>query len=262
MNTVIKRLTLAGQFALVLFFIATTVAVSRADVVVKARQTMSGQTYDNTTYIKGKRQRIERMNGMMVSIQQCDLKRDIQIMTQLKAYTVTPFDGSNVTAAQSKGSAGTTTRGGVVTSTVTTKDTGERKQMFGYTARRIITTIVMKSSPDACTPVNSKMEIDGWYIDAAFAPECDAERSYASYGAPQNSGCQDRYQTKQIGAARKGFAVWEKMTGFDESGAETFSTINEVVDISETTLGDELFVAPVGFREVKDFSEAALTGGR
>jgi hypothetical protein len=260
MNSAIKRSIRAGQFALALIIIATSTAVSRADVVVKSRQSMGGQTYDNTTYIKGKRQRIERMNGQMISIQQCDLKRDIQVMTQLKAYTVTPFGRASASASAGSPAAGAAVKGGVVTSTVTTKDTGERKQMFGYTARRIITTIVMKSSPDACTPVNSKLEIDGWYIDALFAFDCDAERGFANYGAAQNAGCQDRYQTKQVGLARKGFAVWEKMTGFDENGAETFSTVNEVVDISETRLDDELFVAPVGFREVKDFSQAAMTG--
>ena len=34
-----------------------------ADVKVKARQTVSGQTYENTTYIKGKRSRTEQNIG-------------------------------------------------------------------------------------------------------------------------------------------------------------------------------------------------------
>jgi hypothetical protein len=41
-----------------------------ADVKIKSKQTMSGQTYENTTYINGKRQRSE----MMVNITQCDLR--------------------------------------------------------------------------------------------------------------------------------------------------------------------------------------------
>ena len=39
-----------------------------ADVKIKSKQTRSGQTYENTTYIKGKRQRSEMMNGAMVNI--------------------------------------------------------------------------------------------------------------------------------------------------------------------------------------------------
>jgi len=50
-----------------------------------------------------------------------------------------------------------TTKGGVITTTYTVKDTGERKQMFGYTARHLITTMESVSSPDACDKNNSKM---------------------------------------------------------------------------------------------------------
>jgi len=38
-----------------------------ADVKIKTRQTMSGQTYEGTVYIKGKRQRTERnMGGSLI----------------------------------------------------------------------------------------------------------------------------------------------------------------------------------------------------
>jgi hypothetical protein len=149
---------------------------------------------------------------------------------------------------------GAVKKGGVITSTVTTKDTGERKQMFGYTARHIVTTMVTDSSPDACTPMKSKMEIDGWYIDAAFALDCDSSQAYKSYRPQTASGCQDRYDTKQIGLAKKGFPVWEKMTMFAPDGAESFATINEVVEFSQATLDASLFEAPAGYREVKDFA--------
>src|SRR5918999_534928 len=56
-----------------------------ADTKVKIRQTSGGQTYENTSYIKGKRQRTETNNGQMIVLQQCDLRRNIQIMPQAKA---------------------------------------------------------------------------------------------------------------------------------------------------------------------------------
>ncbi len=38
-----------------------------ADVKIKSKQTAGGQTYENTTYIKGKRQRTEQnMGGMQI----------------------------------------------------------------------------------------------------------------------------------------------------------------------------------------------------
>ena len=230
--------------------------VANADTKVTSRQTSGGQTYENTTYIKGKRQRSETNNGQMVMLQQCDLRRNIQIMPPAKAYIIQPFDDS---ASSNAGTAtsgpnsqpGAVRKGGVVTSTITTRDTGERKQMFGYTARHIITTMAMDSSPDACSQVKTKMEIDGWYIDAAFAFECDSQRQYTQYRPPQTRpGCQDRYETKQIGTAKKGFAVWEKTTMFGPNGGESFSSINEVVDFSQATLDQSLFEIPAGYSKM------------
>ena len=235
-------------------------AAASADTKVKLRQTSGGQTYENTSYIKGKRQRSETNSGQMIMIQQCDLRRNIQIMTQPKVYMIQPYDDpaagttSNNTTTPSQPT--TVKKGGVVTSTVTTKDTGERKQMFGYTARHIITMMEIKSSPDACSQNNTKMEIDGWYIDAAFALDCDASRAYTNYRPQASGGCQDRYETKTIGMAKKGYPVWEKMTMFGPTGTESFSSINEVVEFSQATLDPSLFEIPEGYREVKDFASA------
>jgi hypothetical protein len=126
-------------------------------------------------------------------------------------------------------------------------------------ARRVITTIETKSSPDSCSPMNSKIETDGWYIDAAFALDCDAERAGAYQMPRQKSGCQDRYETKTAGAARRGFPVYEKMTMYGEDGRESFTTVNEVVELSQATPDASLFEAPADYREVKDFSGASLT---
>jgi hypothetical protein len=126
--------------------------------------------------------------------------------------------------------------------------------MFGYTARHIITTFETNSSPDACSPMKSKMQIDGWYIDAAFALDCDSSQAYKSYKPQPVNGCQDRYDTKQIGVAKKGYPVYEKMTMFGDDGSESFSTLNEVVEFSQATLDASLFDVPADYREVKDFA--------
>ena len=246
--------------AIVIACLSILSATASADTKVKSRQTSGGQTYENTSYIKGKRQRSETNNGQMIMIQQCDLRRNIQIMPEAKMYMIQPYDQpstntttpNNTTAPASQ----PVTKGGVITSTVTTKDTGERKQMFGYTARHIITTMETKSSPDACSQNNTKMQIDGWYIDAAFALECDSSRAYTGYKPKASGGCQDRYEMKTIGLAKKGYPVWEKMTMFGPNGAESFSTISEVVEFSQATLDQALFEIPEGYREVEDFSSA------
>src|SRR5215208_4828179 len=109
----------ACRFALMLLCVAAVAAEARADVKIKSRQTMQGQSYENATYIKGKRQRTESMGGQSVTIQQCDLRRDIQIMSQMRAYTVTPYDTGAAAANAPASSTSRTverTQGGLVTS--------------------------------------------------------------------------------------------------------------------------------------------------
>lgn len=242
----------------------TLAGIANADIKIKSRQTSGGQTYENTSYIKGKRQRSETSGGQMIVVQQCDLRRNIQIMPQAKVYMIQPYDqpaaGTATNTATGVSSPGITKKGGVVTSTVSTRDTGERKQMFGYTARHILTSMEMKSSPEACSTVNTKMEIDGWYIDAAFALDCDMGRAYTNYKPPASGGCQDRYETKTIGAAKKGYAVWEKTTMYGPNGAESFTNTNEVLEFSQATLEQSLFEIPEGYREVQDFASAFSAG--
>lgn len=249
---------------------------AHADVKIKARQTMQGQSYENTTYIKGKRQRTEQNTGgmEMVNIMQCDLRRDLRIMPQSRTYIIDLYDRPDSTTQPTQRAANETTatrstptrKGGVVTTTMTAKDTGERKQMFGYTARHIITTMETASSPDACSQTKSKMQIDGWYIDAAFAFDCETERYKAYRPTSSKPDCQDRYEMKQIGAARTGYPVSVKTTMFDENGRESYTMLNEVVELSKATLDAALFDIPTGYREVKDASElyasmaAARTG--
>ncbi|HEX8637448.1 MAG TPA: DUF4412 domain-containing protein, partial [Pyrinomonadaceae bacterium] len=231
-----------------------------ADVKIKTRQSMSGQTYEGTTYIKGKRQRSERnMGGMeMVDLTQCDMRRGIQLNPKTKTYVVNAFDTGETATPTVPATAKTdkvVRSGGTVTSTITVKDTGERKQMFGFTARHLIITMESVSSPDACTPYKSKMQTDGWYIDAEFYLDCQQNYAMRSYQAGKNGGCQDKYVSKQVGTGKRGYPLYEKMTMFDESGKETYSFVTEVVELSKATLEAALFDVPADYREVKDAAQ-------
>ena len=236
----------------------------QADVKIKSKQTMSGSSYESTTYIKGKRQRNEQMNGTTVSLTQCDLRRSVQLNPQTKTYMLNGFaDGSQPaeksTAVVDKN--GVVQAGGKVTTTITTKDTGERKQMFGFTARHLIMTMETVSSPDACNKTNTKMQMDGWYIDAEFVLDCDyGVQNYYNYNA-KAGGCRDKYDVRTIGAANKGYPVYQKMTMFDESGKETYSMITEVVELSKATLEPGLFEIPADYREVQDAAQMYAVAG-
>lgn len=250
-----------------ILFLSLTAALSItafADVKVKARQTMSGQSYENTTYIKGKRQRTEQNMGgnQMVTLTQCDMKRSIQLNPQTQVYIINAWENDTQTPTTTTQTGNTKTevkRGGVITTTITTKDTGETKKMFGFVARHLIITTETEASADACTPMKkTKMVTDGWYIDAAFALDCDYNNGgyYRSYNG---GGCRDKYDIKTVGTAKRGYPVIEKMTMFDENGKETFTMMNEVLELSNTTLDAALFDIPQGWREVKDSSAMYAT---
>ncbi len=88
-----------------------------------------------------------------------------------------------------------------------------------------------------------------------FALDCD--NAFGGYGANsyQKGGCRDTYNVKNVGTAKRGFPVYEKMTMFDAGGRETMTMTNEVVELSQATLDPGLFEIPAGFREAKDASE-------
>lgn len=244
----------------ILFVIAGILTISAsvfADVKIKTKQTMSGQVSENTTYIKDKRQRTEMMGGVMVSVTQCDLGRDLQINPQSRTYMVNLYDDGTTSTpgAVQTGNSVPVARGGTMYITTTIKDTGERKQMFGFTARHIIQTIETDSSPDACTVSKSKMEMDMWVIDAEFGLACTQQRQYRPNTNSRSGGCTDKIVPRTIGTGKSGYPLYQKMTSFDASGKESFSIVQEVVEMSKATLDAALFEAPADYREVKEASQ-------
>ena len=242
------------QYAIILLISVNT---AFADVKIKTRSTSGGASTESTTLIKGKRQRTE-IGEQSVSIMQCDLRRSVQLSPAAKTYLVSLFNqtgAAQTIVTKTDGQTETTfvRGGGTVTTIVTTKDTGERKQMFGYTARRIITTIETEPSPDACSKNKTKMEMDDWVIDAEFALVCNEinqSRSIPSYG-----GCQDKQVVKRVGAAKSGYPLYSKMTMFDENGKPGFSSVSEVIELSKENLDAALFDVPGDYREVKNSSD-------
>jgi len=250
----------------IILFAATAIlalsATALADVKIKSKQTVSGQVSENTTYIKGKRTRNELMGGVMITVTQCDLGRDLQLNPAMKTYLVNLYDDGTDTASKpaTVGPTAPVTKGGTMFVTTTIKDTGERKQMFGFTARHIVTTIETETSEDACLPVKNKLEIDSWVIDFEFGQACTQPRQYRPSGTGKAGGCQDKIQQKTLGSGRSGYPLWQKMTSFDASGKESFSTTQEVVELSKATLDQALFEAPTDYREVKDTTQLYTAG--
>jgi hypothetical protein len=240
--------------SLILFFaviVVTSLTASAQNYKIKQRMTMSGQTMESTVYVKGSRQRTESggfmgMASDVATIQQCDLKRNVQVNDKKRLYFIDPFAAADdVDVAPARPVAGgKTVKGGTVTMTTSIVDTGERKQMFGLTARRIKTSMTMKSSPDACTKVDNAMETDGWYVDLPqFSCPVDFRNSQMAAMRDTNRGCEDRMIVKSTGTAKLGFPL-ELTQKMMSGGTQSFTQTIETLEFTKAALEDSLFNVP------------------
>ncbi len=239
---------------------------TQADIKITYKVTMpGGMQSESTTMIKGARERSEQRMGYgmdQVSITQCDLRRTIQLSDKTKKYIITPVDddSSPTTSASStsaaSGPSGPSRQGGVVTSVITATDTGERKEMFGFTARHVKTSVRMESSPDACNPVKQHIERDGWYIDLNFGLNCELGGGRPPVmGRPARPNCVDRYRSRHVGAGRTGFPLIETTIVYDQNDREQVRMTKEVTDLSRQPLDAALFDIPTGYTEARNTDE-------
>lgn len=275
-----------------------------ADLVIKSRLTanfslrfmpdLNANSYETTTYFKGVRQR-EDISGTSF-IYQCDLKQHVWFNSLLKIYsvhspmTMTPEERAARDAADKKldekilrdklrdERAQARRRGGVITATEIITDTGERREMFGYTARHIITKSFAEASPTACDQYPVERETDGWYIDLLYGFNCSPDLSgargkpgeissaagegpyfsmpvgYLDLRRKPRKGCSgssydDVWQSKRIGTARFGYPVLLTVKS-RQKDTKTSITTHEVTDIANTELDQSLFEIPAGFTRI------------
>jgi hypothetical protein len=240
---------------------APPAAPARNDLKLTYRTTTSGQSMENTTMLKGARERTEMKMGYgrdIINVTQCDLKRTLQISDSAKKYVITPMETSD--APTNSGPVGRpvaepSRRGGVITYTTTAVDTGERKEMFGFQARHVKTSMIIESSPDACNPVKQRMETDGWYIDFSFGLNCDLG-GRPPMGVPYaRGGCRDAVRFNRQGTARTGYALQETTTSYGPNGQVAFTSTKEVIELSREPLDASLFDIPAGYVEAASTQE-------
>jgi hypothetical protein len=208
-------------------------------------------------WMKGARERSlsSSPTGNLATIRQCDFKRTVTLNNQAQTYLVAsdPQDEAALKAAALMGGSQAATTGGTVTQTTTVIDTGERKQLLGYTARHLKTTVLVESSPNACSQVSQKYEIDGWYADLA------KEQASCAQALPpirQAGNCNDQVIVRRKGTGKPGYPLLETITL--HNGEDVTKIHVSTTEFSKQTLGPELFDVPAGYREVK--TQADLLG--
>ena len=239
------------------------------DFKITIKTTMAGQTGQSTTMIKGMRERDETnagiggMNMSQVTITQCDLKRTIQVNDRSRKYMITPMEsddaGSGGGGAGPSAAGGPAHRGGVVTVIVNTMDTGERREIFGFTARHLKRTTVMESSPNACQQQQTRIDTDGWYINLEYGLNCGGSERPPLTGRTGPQDCRDRYQSKRTGPSNLGFPLMETTTMYGADGSAMFSSAKEVVELSRQPMDAALFGVPAGYTEAKTQEEMSST---
>jgi len=283
---VIRRILLSICIALssVSLFVAQTTRrpTTSNDFKVRYRTTMgsgaapamSGET---VTMIKGARERSENHTGYgfdSVTITQCDLKRTIQLSDTTKKYTITPMETGQPSAPTSPGGpapAPTTPgrQGGVVEYVSSVIDTGERKEMFGFTARHVKSSTSITAGPDSCHPGSHKYELDGWYIDLNVEFNCEINRVQTIPTArASRPGCRDQIKMRHEGNGKLGYPLVETMKMYGENGQVMMTQTKEVIELSRASLDVALFDIPAGYTEVVNPSElygtpsiASMMGG-
>ena len=141
---------------------------------------------------------------------------------------------------------------------ITTNDTGERKQIFGYTARHVVTTEKRTPLEGAVSPPQEQIT-DGWYIDLDTSISCDPPGrpgAFAMLGGGRN-GKIDYPTLKFAGQRETGFALSTTRRdtlflpdGSRREGARVFTM--QVTDLSTAPLPIDLFDIPPGFRQVRE----------
>jgi hypothetical protein len=264
----LMRKRLCRVFAVLLLFSLPAVADSK----IKTRNSAMGHRTESTVYIKGARERSEGasmgMGPSLVTITQCDQKRIITINPQANTCMVMPLgEGSGAESTAASGAAARNTgKGGTITFNVHTVDTGERQKMLGLTARHIKTTMNAESSPDACSKTSLHTESDGWYADIAPGFSCSMGMTPPPSGG--RAGCQDTVRFKRTGGAAPGYPL--KQTTTVQTEGHSFTTVTEVVELTNTPLDASLFEMPAGCKVVSSYQElfgmgdmtAGMMGGR
>ena len=272
MNLKANREGIIGKLIAAAALLLCASSVASADLKITTKNTVAGQSNQSTIYIKGTRQRTEAMLGAQIF--QCDLKRLIHTNDRARKYLIMPIESAPEAESAVKPApvapGARTRKGGVVTYTITTTDTGERKQFFGYTARHIKTTTVMDAPPGSCNPGRNEIETDGWYIDLQFSFNCATDTPSPVRNQPERPDCRDEIHFKRIGSARLGFPVLltmkMKVGGMDDDAAareqmsQMMSTVMEVVEISNATLDPALFDIPAGYAQAASMQELYSPG--
>jgi hypothetical protein len=253
-------------------------------LTIVTRETSRSSVVETTEYVQPDRSRTElhitlaepdavaasadRQDHLSASIVRCDRQEIVVLNHNDRTYMTSPLETYHISLFRAfpsllsrKPPAPKSPNLLIETTTV---QTGERKNAFGYTARRVITTRRHVPLDSGGGPAHESEKIDGWYIDLETRPSCERSHGTSLFVASGEvvslSGMARPAQVpvvtfKDIGAPERGYAI-ETTTTWKATGTigdpvtneRTFSSHKVVTQLSSAPLDPALFEIPPGFR--------------
>lgn len=283
-----SKLFLVGLLPLLLVLMTSDGSSHSPVEVVGVKLTLlnmfNGMSSERTQYSQGDRKRLEYRNTAggakqadgsmdlrygphMASITRCDLGKIYELNLDAREYHGSSYPPQPFTQERMK-AMGVKPQGDLPTTPtllieITTRDTGERKQMFGHTARHVIRTRTETPLEGSHAQAQDSVE-DGWFIDLDTGISCDrkwreGERAHSHVAAwlKDASAPPELPKFVEVGSRETGFAMESRTTtrgayvSPDGTKKESTSTSETtVILLEERPLDLAVFEVPVGFREV------------
>jgi hypothetical protein len=269
--------------AAVLCVLCASAFASDLKIVTTSKSSPSGMSSTHTEYFSGARSRTEwrdvsggesipggpltfTSGPRRALIWQCDELRLVDLNLDSREYTRRDLDKRGRSKAVKAPPSAQTGDRGTLEIYIDVVDTGERKQMFGHTARHIVTHERRVATPGSCNQ-SSQTEIDGWYADLKIpAHACTApQRSTSAVSVLTSANCLGKLDVHRTGPSDLGYPLKLKRTmrttyklpdGMEKEFVHTSEI--EVTELSDLPLDAALFEVPDGFKQVPALDDHSL----
>jgi hypothetical protein len=249
--------------AAIFCLLSLAVPAKNNDLKVVIRESFSlGQTVTSIQYLSSSYSRFEWANGpaniaghRIADIVHYGESANQRFMLDLDAREYVFYETDKKGIKSNNQGAPFKNGGGTLAIWIESSDTGERRQMFGHTARHIITKERRVPGAGSCSS-SSESQTDGWYIDYSALPEW--RRPHPGMFFVTAGNCVDKIEVHRSGV-ELGFplkvttTLRNNLPGLDSRIVTNTSTL-EVVEFTQAPLDPALFVVPSDFRRVPELT--------
>lgn len=269
-----------SSLCLLLLAVPLLQASENTGIKMTIRHVFSGNPSEQTIYVQGDRKRMEFRNyegpktdgsqqwlpgPYLAAITRCDLGQAFELNLDAAEYVAAPYPPKPLTQVEieARGLSKLDIRQSdkpTLRIETTTRDTGERKEFFGHTARHVI--ITRKQIPLEGSHAQPQETVtDGWYIDLDPQVSCDRRLSkgkrahaYLTIGKQpaekpefvDNGESETGFPVQSVTVSKSMYTAPDGINKQINSKSETLVTQLELGRVDPS-----LFEIPAGFKQVQ-----------